>query len=334
MPKLPNPYQPITKGFQSGCSICKASTDYKNIEGELMPKQASSSANLVNNGYNCSKKATDVFDPAGFNFNDNDYGIAYNTSGGAKKKKSGIKKKKSGIKKKKSVVKKKKSVVKKKKVVKRKRSIVNNASRTIRKVSKPVMNKIKSLGKLLGVNKVVRKTTNITKKVAKKSISMPKKVIKKTTNVAKKVVKRSLNMPKKVVKKAVKKTKKVVKQGTSLPRKVVKKVKPKTKKQRGGDTNWGATGMPARYYKPYHKSNQPTNLSNPNVKGGLATSKGLKVYSPYKKDIFAPTKYDGNPQPYDPWMLEGGKKLNKRKQKAGSKNKKKLSPKKKTSQIW
>lgn len=314
MPKFSNPYQPIKKGFQSGCSICNASTDYNNIVGGgSMPKQASSSANLVNNGYNCSKKATDVIPPVGYNFNEKDYGLVYNTSGGAKKKKKVAKKKKSVIKKLKSVVKKKKSVVKKKKtVVKRKRSLVNNASRTVRKVSKPVMNKIKSLGKLLGVNKVVRKTTNITKKV----------------------VKRSLNMPKKVVKKTVKTTKKVVKQGTSLPRKVVKKVKTKAKKQRGGDTNWGATGMPARYYNPDYKSKQPTNLPNPNVDGGLATSKGLKVYSPYKKDIFAPTKYDGTPQPYDPWMLEGGKKSNRKKQKAGSKNKKKLSPKKKTSQIW
>ena len=177
--------------------------------------------------------------------------------------------------------------------------MVNNTSRTIRKVSKPVMNKIKSLGKLLGVNKVVKRSRNTVKKVIKRSTSMPRKVVKKTTNTVRKVVK-----------------------------------KPKTKKQRGGDTNWGATGMPARYYNPDYKSKQPTNLPDPNVDGGLATSKGLKVYSPYKKDIFAPTKYDGTPQPYDPWMLEGGKKSNRRKQKAGSKNKKKLSPKKKTSQIW
>ena len=71
MPKFSNPYQPIKKGFQSGCSICNASTDYKNIVGGgSMPKQASSSANLVNNGYNCSKKATDVIDPVGYNFNE------------------------------------------------------------------------------------------------------------------------------------------------------------------------------------------------------------------------------------------------------------------------
>ena len=77
------------KPFQSGCSLCKPSTDYTNYyqnaggnysKQGLIPRQPSSSANLLNNGYdNVGTNGSTV------NMMSN-YGKSYQTTGGKKKK--------------------------------------------------------------------------------------------------------------------------------------------------------------------------------------------------------------------------------------------------------
>jgi len=272
------------KPFQSGCSLCKPSSDYTNYyqnaggnysKQGLIPRQASSSGNLNYNGYSNSstnKASTNLM---------SNYGKSYQTTGG-KKRKPKAKKSKS------------------------------------KKLSKSTLNKIKDLGKLLGIvdtaKKVVRKSVNTTKKVVKKSVNTGRKVVKKSVNTGKKVVKKSVNTGRKVVKKSLNLGRRVVKKSMNLGRKVLKPTKRKTtkrkptkrkttkRKQRGGDTNWGATGMPARYYDP--------NEAAPNVSSSV-----YNADTPYGK--YSPTSLgkDCNLFPFNPYenpptssLLTGGRK--------------------------
>ena len=224
------------KPFQSGCSLCKPSSDYTNYQNAggnyskqgLIPRQASSSGNLNYNGYSNStanKASTNLM---------SNYGKSYQTTGG-KKRKPKAKKSKS------------------------------------KKLSKSTLNKIKDLGKLLGIvdtaKKVVRKSVNTTKKVVKKSVNTGRKVVKKSLNLGRRVVKKSMNLGRKVLKPTKRKTTK--------------------RKQRGGDTNWGATGMPARYYDQ--------NVAAPNVNSSV-----YNADTPYGK--YSPTSLgkDCNLFPFNP----------------------------------
>ena len=285
------------KPFQSGCSLCKPSSDYTNYyqnaggnysKQGLIPRQASSSGDLNYNGYSNSST-----NKASANLMSN-YGKSYQTTGG-KKRKPKAKKSKPKAKRSKS-----------------------------KKLSKSTLNKIKDLGKLLGIvdtaKKVVRKSVKTGRKVVRKSVSTGRKVVRKSVNTGRKVVRKSLTLGRKVVKRSM-----------NLGRKILKPTKRKTtkrkttkRKQRGGDTNWGATGMPARYYDP--------NVAAPNVSSSV-----YNADTPYGK--FSPTSLgkDCNLFPFNPYenpptssLLTGGR----RKKKSVRKNcsgKKKCSVKKKKS---
>ena len=79
-----NPYESITQPFQSGCSLCRASTDYQKYwksgggnysKDGLIPRQPSTSADLRNNGYTAS---TSVRKQG--NLVKENYGISYQTN--------------------------------------------------------------------------------------------------------------------------------------------------------------------------------------------------------------------------------------------------------------
>ena len=274
------------KPFQSGCSLCKPSSDYTNYyqnaggnysKQGLIPRQASSSGDLNYNGY-----STSTANKASANLMSN-YGKSYQTTGG-KKRKPKAKKSKPKAKRSKS-----------------------------KKLSKSTLNKIKDLGKLLGIvdtaKKVVRKSVNTGRKVVRKSVNTGRKVVRKSLTLGRKVVKRSMNLGRKILKPTKRKTTK---------RKTTKR------KQRGGDTNWGATGMPARYYDP--------NVAAPNVSSSV-----YNADTPYGK--YSPTSLgkDCNLFPFNPYespptssTLTGGRKKKKSVRKKCS-GKKKCSVKKKKS---
>ena len=116
-------------------------------------------------------------------------------------------------------------------------------------------------------------------------MNMGRKVVKKSMNVGRMVVKKSLNTSRRLLK--------------SPKRKVTKRKV--SKKQRGGDTNWGATGMPARYY-------------DPDVKAPSVNSSVYDTDTPYGK--YSPTSLgeDCNLFPFNPYenpptssLLTGGR---------------------------
>ena len=291
------------KPFQSGCSICKPSSDYSNYyqnaggnysKQGLIPRQSSSSRDLNYNGYSngtLNKSTTNLM---------SNYGKSYQTTGGKRSK------------------------------PKTKRS-------KRKKLSKSTLNKIKDLGKLLGLvdtgKRVVKKSVNTGKKVVKKSVNTGRKVVKKSVNTGRKVIKKSMNLGRKVVKRSMNLGRKVVKRSVNTgiklltppkrktskrktskrktsKRKITKrKVRKVSKKQRGGDTNWGATGMPARYY-------------DPNVKPPSVNSSVYDTDTPYGK--YSPTSLgkDCNLFPFNPYenpptssLLTGGRRKKKSKKK-------------------
>lgn len=310
MPHL-NPYDSITTPFQSGCSTCNKSSDYSRIDGLNKP---SSSADLKNNGY-----TGDMPKPQAHDLMSSNWGVVTNSTGGAKKKKS------------------KKS---KKKVIKRSgKKVVRRSKKVIKKSAKKVVRRSK---------KVVKRSVSRVKKTGKRVVKGSKKLVKRSTNGVKKTVKRVSRTVRRVSKPVVNKIKNL---GRLLGIKVSKKVKKskrvkKSKKQRGGDSNWGSTGMPSRWYNPKAPSIS-NNASNPNDGGGLATSKGLVVHNLTDKNFGTPSKYTGKVEPYNPSASEwanvsggakkkkkskGVKKSKKVKKSKGVKKSKKKSPKKKASQ--
>lgn len=307
---LPNPYDSITTPFQSGCSTCNKSSDYSLVNSLNKP---SSSADLKNNGY-----TGDVQKPQAHDLMSSNWGVVTNSTGGAKKKKSKKSKKKVIKRSGKKVVKRSKKVVKKsaKKVVRRSKKVVKRSVSRVKKTGKRVVKGSKKLVKrsATGVKRTVRRVSRTVRRVSKP-------VVNKIKNLG-----RLLGI------KVSKKSKKVKKS---------KRVK-KSKKQRGGDSNWGSTGMPSRWYNP-KASSITNNASNPNAGGGLATSKGLVVHNLTDKNFGTPSKYTGKVEPYNPSASEwaslsgGAKKKKKKKSKKVKKSKDvkksmKKSPKKKASQ--
>ena len=262
------------KPFQSGCSLCKPSTDYTNYyqnaggnysKQGLIPRQASTLNDLKYNGY-----TSNVGKTTSPNIMSN-YGKAYQTTGGKKKMK------------KKSKSKSKKS----------------------KNLSKATLNKIKNLGKLLGVKTPVQKVVKTTRKVVKRSVNTGRKVVKRTVNTGRKVVKRSVNTGRKVVKRSVNTGRKVVKRSMGMKKMTKKQTK---KKQRGGDTNWGATGMPARFYD--------NNISAPEVNSSVYdTETQFGKFSPKSLgpecNLFPFSPYENPPTAIG--ALGGGKKKNQKK---------------------
>jgi hypothetical protein len=232
-----NPYQSFNTPFQSGCSLCKVSTDYQKYwqggsRNNLVSTNASSPFDLKRNGYDAMKYAKELTGE-GVALAKKNYGVSYQTTGGRKKGKT--LKKKSNIKKKK------------------KRSV-------IRKLSKPVMNKMKNLGKLVGaVGTMGKKTVNKVRKTSKKVMKKGCNTVKGTVNLTQKAIEDIFKMGTTGIKKTGnigKRSVKIMKRSLkSKPkRKVTKrKVKKPVRKQRGGDTNWGATGLPMQFYDPKYQ---------------------------------------------------------------------------------
>ena len=272
------------KPFQSGCSLCKPSTDYTNYyqnaggnysKQGLIPRQASTLNDLKYNGY-----TSNVGKTTSPNIMSN-YGKAYQTTGGKKKSKSKSKKSKN--------------------------------------LSKATLNKIKDLGKLLGVKTPIQKVVKTSRKVVKRSVNMGRKVVKRSVNTGRKVVKKSVNTGRKVVKKSVNTGRKVVKRSMGMKKMTKKQTKKQTKKkQRGGDTNWGATGMPARFYD--------NNISAPEVNSSVYdTETQFGKFSPKSLgpecNLFPFSPYENPPTAIG--ALVGGKKKNQKKKTKRSKCNKK-----------
>ena len=237
-----NPYQSFNQPFQSGCSLCKPSTDYKKYWGGnrgryskdgLIPNLASSPLDLKNNGYN-SEKLSKELTGEGIDLAKRNYGITYQTTGGVKKRPKRKTTKRKTTKRKTT----------KRKTTKRKTKRSNSITR---KLSRNVMNKIKKLGKVLGT--VEKVSVNTTKKVLKKGVNTSAKGYKIGRNVTVKGYKMGRNILSELLIDAPKETIKELKK--------VSRKRTKTRKHKGGDTNWGATGMPMQYYDPNYSAKQP-----------------------------------------------------------------------------
>lgn len=303
---FPNPYDSITTPFQSGCSTCNKSSDYSRVDGLNKP---SSSADLKNNGY-----TGNVQKPQAHDLMSSNWGVVTNSTGGAKKKKSKKSKKKAVKRSGKKVVRRSKKVVKKssKKVVRRSKKIVRRSISRVKKSGKRIVKGSKKL--------IKRSATGV-----KRTINGVSRTVRR---VSKPVVNKIKNLGRLLGIKVSKKSKKVKKS---------KRVK-KSKKQRGGDSNWGSTGMPSRWYNPKAPSIS-NNASNPNAGGGLATNKGLIVHNLTDKNFGTPSKYTGKVEPYNPSASEwasvsgGAKKKKKSKSVKKSKKVKKVKKSKKSKKV-
>ena len=315
-----NPYQSFNQPFQSGCSLCKPSTDYKKYWGGnrgryskdgLIPNTASSPFDLKNNGYN-SMKLENELTGEGINLAKKNYGITYQTTGGVKKKTKRKTTKRKTTKRKTTKRKSTKRKTTKRKTIKRSNSIT-------RKLSRNVMNKIKKLGKVLGA--VEKLSVNTTKKVLKTGRNTTVKGYKIGRNTTKKVLKTGRNttvegykMGRNILSELlIDAPKNTMKEIKTMKSKVVRK---RSKKHRGGDTNWGATGMPMQYYDPKYVAKEPNkNVYNSETPYGKYQPRGCPGES---CNLMPFNPYDNPPSSV---FKTGGRKKNNRRTKSNKKSK-------------